>query len=404
MDTKSIGNTIAKLRKKNSLTQLELAGRLNVSAKTVSKWESGRGFPEITQFPILAEVFGVSIDYLMTGERRGIVIAGNILVDIVKSLDIYPKIGMLANINSVSRAVGGCVPNVAINLAKIDRSLPIAAISRVGDDEYGRYLISRLNQYGVDTDRISVSAANPTGFSDVMSLPSGERTFFHAKGTNAEFCPEDVGLSTLDCSILHIGYIMLLDIFDRADEEYGTVMARFLHDVQEKGIKTSIDAVSSSVLDYGEMIKPALRYSNYVIINEIECCGIWNIDPYTSDGRLDIDNIRKALELTAGMGVKDKVIVHSKQAGFCLDVASGEFTVVPSLEVPSEQIKGSVGAGDAYCAGCLYGIYQSWDDKSMLEFASAAAVCNLFSENSIDGMREKNEIMQLMQEYRRKSL
>lgn len=404
MDTKSIGKTIAKLRKKHSLTQSELALKLNVSAKTVSKWESGHGFPEITQFPALAEVFGVSIDYLMTGERRGIVIAGNILADIVKTIDIYPQPGMLASIQSVSRAVGGCVPNVGIDLAKIDRSLPLTAIGRVGDDEHARYVISRLNQYGINTDRIAVSADKPTSFSDVMSLPSGERTFFHARGSNDEFCPEDIGLSTLDCSILHIGYIMLLDIFDRADDEYGTVMARFLHDAQEKGIKTSIDAVSSSVLNYSDMIKPALLYSNYVIINEIECCGIWDLAPYNKDGKLDVDNIKKAMELTAQAGVKDKIVVHSKQAGFCLDVASGEFTVVPSLEIPSEEIKGSVGAGDAYCAGCLYGIYQGFDDKFMLEFASAAAACNLFAENSIDGMREKNEIMQLMQKYRRKSL
>lgn len=53
MDTKSIGKNLAALRKKNSMTQAELARILNVSSKTVSKWESGYGFPEITQFPVL---------------------------------------------------------------------------------------------------------------------------------------------------------------------------------------------------------------------------------------------------------------------------------------------------------------------------------------------------------------
>ena len=138
MDAKSMGVTISALRKKMGLTQAALAARLNVSDKTVSKWESGNGYPEITQFPALAEIFGVTVDYLITGKRRGIILAGNILADIVKRIDCYPKMGMLSNVLSVSRAVGGCVPNVGIDLAKIDRSIPITAMGRVGDDEYGR--------------------------------------------------------------------------------------------------------------------------------------------------------------------------------------------------------------------------------------------------------------------------
>lgn len=63
----SIGKTIATLRKAKGWTQVELAEKLNVSDKAVSKWESEAGFPEISQFPALAKVFGVTIDYLMTG-------------------------------------------------------------------------------------------------------------------------------------------------------------------------------------------------------------------------------------------------------------------------------------------------------------------------------------------------
>lgn len=64
----SIGKTIAELRKAKGWTQVELAEKLGVSDKAVSKWESEGGFPEITQLPVLASIFGVSIDYLMTGK------------------------------------------------------------------------------------------------------------------------------------------------------------------------------------------------------------------------------------------------------------------------------------------------------------------------------------------------
>ena len=65
----SIGKTIAELRKAKGWTQIELAEKLNVSDKAVSKWESEGGFPEITQLPVLAKIFDVSIDYLMTGKE-----------------------------------------------------------------------------------------------------------------------------------------------------------------------------------------------------------------------------------------------------------------------------------------------------------------------------------------------
>lgn len=401
MDAKSIGNMISCLRKKSGLTQSALAQKLNVSDKTVSKWESGYGFPEITQFPVLASIFGVSIDYLMIGERKGIALCGNILTDLVKNIDFYPAQGMLANITDVKRAVGGAVPNTGIDLAKIDDSIPISAIGRIGNDEHGQYVVSQLQHYGINTRQISVSPTQPTSFSDVMSVHGGERTFFHARGANAELTPADIDVKTLDCSLLHFGYILLMDGFDAADAEYGTALARFLHDVQEQGIKTSIDMVSSSTGEYKKTVCPALKYSNYAIVNEIESCAIFDIEPRHPDGTLHIENVRKAMEMMAECGVSDKVIVHCKEMGLCLDVKSGDFTVVPALDLPRSEIKGSVGAGDAFCAGCLYSIYNNYSDPVMLEFAAGAAVCNLFADNSIDGMRSEAEIREVIKKYGR---
>ena len=70
MNEHSIGKTIASLRKSKGWTQAELDEKLNVSDKAVSKWESENGLPEISQFPALASLFDVSIDYLMTGEIK----------------------------------------------------------------------------------------------------------------------------------------------------------------------------------------------------------------------------------------------------------------------------------------------------------------------------------------------
>lgn len=104
MNAKTLGENIAKLRKKNKMTQAELAECLHVSNKAVSKWESGAGYPTIEQLPVLAGVFGISVDYLLCGEKRDIVIAGTTLTDIVKNIEHYPDCGMLTNVSDITYA------------------------------------------------------------------------------------------------------------------------------------------------------------------------------------------------------------------------------------------------------------------------------------------------------------
>ena len=69
MDQKKTGQFIAVLRKEKSMTQRELAERIGVSDKTVSKWETGRGLPEISIMQVLCAELGISINELLSGER-----------------------------------------------------------------------------------------------------------------------------------------------------------------------------------------------------------------------------------------------------------------------------------------------------------------------------------------------
>lgn len=400
MNPKKIGSTIAKLRKKCGYTQLELAEKLNLSDKTVSKWESGLGYPDIVQLPVLAQLFGVTVDYLLSETNAGITIAGCIIADVVKTIDFYPTQGMCATISSACRSVGGCVPNTAIDLATIDRMLPVSVIGATGDDENGRFVVSEMQKRGINVAGVSVKSVAQTGFCDVMSLSQGERTFFSCRGANSYFFPSDIDVNALSCRIFHIGYLLYLDCFDTYNEEYGTEMAKFLKTVQARGIKTSIDMLSGEKELCARIAKPAFPYCDFVIINEIECCNTWGLDSRYADGRIHEENIRIAMQKTMDCGVGEKVIVHAKEKAYCLS-KNGDFTSVASLVFPKEKIKGSVGAGDAFCAGALYGIYNGYTDLQLLEFASAVAGCSLFAENSVDGLREKKEIEKLMVEYPR---
>ena len=82
MDTYITGQTIKNLREKKGFTQAELADKLRVSDKTISKWETAKGLPDITLIEPLANALSVSVMELMTGNA---VVNKNISSNILRS-------------------------------------------------------------------------------------------------------------------------------------------------------------------------------------------------------------------------------------------------------------------------------------------------------------------------------
>ena len=71
MDVKKIGRFIAENRKAKNLTQKELAEKLGVSDKTVSRWENGNYMPDLSLLQPLSEELGISLNELLSGEHIG---------------------------------------------------------------------------------------------------------------------------------------------------------------------------------------------------------------------------------------------------------------------------------------------------------------------------------------------
>ncbi len=69
MSKQTIGEFLAIQRKARGLTQQEVANKLGISNKTLSSWESGRSYPDILTLPALAEIYGVTVDEILSGER-----------------------------------------------------------------------------------------------------------------------------------------------------------------------------------------------------------------------------------------------------------------------------------------------------------------------------------------------
>ncbi|HPU22083.1 MAG TPA: carbohydrate kinase family protein [Thermoclostridium caenicola] len=332
--------------------------------------------------------------------ERGISIAGTITVDYNKVIDRYAEKGMLSNILSCTRSVGGCVPNTLINLSRMDPAIPLYAYGGIGNDENGEFVLSVLKAHGIHTEGIKVFDGELTAFTDCMTVEStGERTFFFARGVSRRFSMEDMDFDAIETDMFHMGYALLMEPFDREDPEYGTVMARTLAKVRSKGIKTSMDMVSVEHDRYSEIAQAGLKYCHYVIINEIEAGKTVKMSPYGPDGKIDEKAIRTICEKILAAGVQELVVIHAPQGGWAL-TADMKFYSCPSLRLPPGYIKGSVGAGDAFCAGMLYGIYRELPVEESLKIACAAAACNLSEVDSISGMKNIEAIKKLYEKYK----
>ena len=320
-------------------------------------------------------------------ERNGIAVAGSVLVDKINEIKAYPKCGELAQITRIEKAIGGCVPNVAVDLKKICPDLNVQAIGKVGNDEDGFYVRDVLQKDGVDVKGISIDSSDQTSLTEVISVINGQRTFFCYPGTSATFGYEDIDFENLKVSIIHLGYFLLLEKVDRGD---GLLI---LQKAKELGIKTSIDLVSENSDRY-QLVLPCLPYTDYLIINENEAGKLTGMEP--TDANLEAI-VRKLMEL----GVKEKVVIHKPEFAVCLSKET--YTVVPSYKLPEGYIKGTTGAGDAFCAGTLIGIYEGWSDAEILEFGSACAVMALGKADATSGLVTKAEIKEYCKQFERQN-
>ena len=319
--------------------------------------------------------------------KKGIAVAGSILVDKINEISAYPQCGELTKIHSVSLAAGGCVPNVAIDLKKISPQMEIFACGKVGNDYEGKFLIEILNENGVDVSGLLIDETKKTSFTDVMSISGGQRTFFTYLGADSEFCISDIDFEKNIPQILHLGYFLLLDKVDNGEG------IKILKKAKELGIKTSIDLVSENSDRYS-LIIPCLPYVDYLIINEIEAGKLTSIEPNYDN----LEIIAKKLKL---MGVNEKVIIHMPEGSVCY--SDDGFSKLGSCVLPDDYIKGTTGAGDAFCAGSLIGIYENKTDLEIMEFASACAVKALGSTDATSGLASKEEIKEFCKQFDRQT-
>jgi len=310
----------------------------------------------------------------MTNERK-IIVAGSILVDHINAIDAYPTVGELTQIRAVSRVPGGLVPNTGRDIRILSPEIPVWAAGAVGDDCDGEFVCNELKSAGLDVSGVRVMKTEATSFTEVMSVTNGERTFFTYPGASATWGYDDFPFDVVRAGdIVLLGYFLLLARVDAGDG------VRILKELKRRGALTAIDLVTENSDRYA-LVRECLPHVDYLIVNETEAARIAGCE-------LALDGLcEKLMEL----GVRERVVIHAPERGVTCRRGS-PVVESPSFRLPEGFIRGKTGAGDAYCAGALVGIFRGADDAEILRIGATAAVGALSAPGATEGMRTLSKL------------
>ncbi|NBK93657.1 carbohydrate kinase family protein [bacterium 1XD21-13] len=327
--------------------------------------------------------------------KKGICAAGNLIVDITYPIERWPRQSELTTITEgITRSTGGAVCNVISDLAKLDPTLPLEAMGVIGEDPEGEFILEQLGAHK-NIDLSLLKRRGKTSFTAVMSdNTTKKRTFFQYRGANALFDEACVDWERMKGQLLHVGYILLLDTLDQEDAEYGTRMARLLAQAKSRGIKTSIDVVTETGDRFRTLVPPALKYTDYCIINELEAQQITGVLLRDEEERLYVEHMEEALRKMKELGVSTWAVIHCPEGGYGLD-ENGSFVSLNSLRLPEDYIKGTVGAGDAFCAGVLYGAQKQWNLEESIRLGICTAAASLSEPGATEGVGSVEQVMKL---------
>jgi sugar/nucleoside kinase (ribokinase family) len=321
--------------------------------------------------------------------KSGIACAGNWIVDIVHTIDAWPQKSDLVHIRAEATGVGGGAANVALDLAAFQTGLPLYAVGLLGHDTHAQICRNACTAAGVHTQWLAETTAQPTAHTQVMNIPGDSRTFFYHPGTNDALAESDIpveSIATKGVKIFYLGYLNLMGTLDRVEPNGETPAARLLARAQKAGMITCVDLVSADTTSFAATVAASLPHIDYLFLNEVEAARATNHPQAAPD---DHEALLNAAQTLQHSGAKT-VILHTAALALWLGKTPEWATPAP---INPTTILSSVGAGDAFCAGVLYGIHQNWPPQQALTLGHRAAAASLKGATATDGIPPLTQLL-----------
>jgi sugar/nucleoside kinase (ribokinase family) len=292
-------------------------------------------------------------------KQLDVIVAGLALADIIgRPIDLRkpPRRGALKLVDSITLTTGGNVSNVGIDLSKL--GFRVGAITRIGDDALGRFVLQHCRTFGMNTEGVSIDRGTQTSATIVSVDNDGERTFVHTRGCMERFRASDL-LTRMPylrrAKILAFGYLGLLP---ETEKDF----ARLFSTIKAKtSLRILLDTAAAPRITM-KMVRSFIPYIDYFIPSYEEAVLI--------TGKKTPEEIVDTLQIAGAphvVGVK-----LGKRGCYLSDGTRSEYV----RAIPVRSVVDATGAGDAFIAGFVAGTLRGYDPfRAALVANKIAASC-----------------------------
>lgn len=276
---------------------------------------------------------------------------GLYIVDILgRPVTRIPEGGRADYIEEIRMTVAGTAGATVLDCALL--GLKARAVSLVGQDALGDYLVTTLERAGVDCACIHRSETAQTSATILPVRPNGERPALHVPGTAAEFTLEPGDFdAALDARILHLGGTGLLRRLD------GAPSLALLQEARARGLVTTLDLIQATPA-IAAMVGRMLPFVDWFIPSIEEARELTGAD--------DPESAARALR---ALGARNVVLTLGADGVLAMTEA-GQILRLPAHHIA---VVDTTGCGDCFTAGVITGLIRDWPLQQTLRFATAAS-------------------------------
>lgn len=308
---------------------------------------------------------------------------GEVLIDFVSTEPVpYTEASYF------KKCFGGAPMNTLVGVARLD--LSAGAVTVVGDDPFGQFLINELKKNGVDTSRVSVKKGVRTTITFVANEPvSGERSFIFyrrpwVRGTS------DSALTAQDVDHEYISKAKILHVsgFALSQNPSRKAILSAVRHAKKSGVRISFDPtlrvdVWNSETSLRRMYHQMLRLSDIATFSREEAEFI-----------LKTSNPKEAAEKALRYGAEIVGVKLGSEGAF-LKGKGGIEVSAPAFRVKAVD---TTGAGDGWNAGLLLGLCNGWKPETCVKIANAVGALVVTKHGAITALPYKNELNQFLKE------
>lgn len=302
---------------------------------------------------------------------------GFLVMDVLcRGADEMPPAGGALFVDQIHITVAGTAGGTAVDCALLGLNGQIVA--RVGEDDMGDYLVTRMKGFGLDVGQVQRDPAVQTSTSMLPIDSQGVRRAYFVPGTSRTFSLDAAQMdAALDARIIHLGGTGLLDSFD------GAPSLEFLKKAKALGRTTVFDLIladSNTIKN----VAPLLPYIDYFVPSIVEASAM-----------ADQDDPVEIARWFKNQGVGNAILTLEDE-GVYVDPRDGDPFRCPAHQI---DVVDTTGCGDSFTAGIITGLCKGWDIRQSARFANAVAALvasGLGSQGILASFDKTMEAMQSM--------